>query len=340
MNERLSREPRVTVRSWALFGLGATTIALAWVALIRQGLALRHPSLTAFGAALDLVVTMPLVYYLLIVRRGLASAATLVPVAAAGLIAARAIVPGSPKALLALGAIAELAILVAVAVKVRAAMAAARRSGEVADDPFVLVERFVRALLPLPVVANALLYELRVVDWAFFRRGARAKRGFEGAFGWKGADEWLVVVIALSVVIVAESLALHVFLAAKLGSFVWIITALDLYAIVFLVADTRALGANGVKLTETTLSIRFGIRWEADIELEAIERVERAANGNWDRKLALIEEPDLVVVTRHPVVLRGPYGLRRSASRIGIRIDDPAALEAAFVGKVTATAAS
>jgi hypothetical protein len=228
------------------------------------------------------------------------------------------------------GAALEAAIAVVAIVRVRAAMKAVRARGGAAEDPFELLERFVHGMIPVPVVAGALLYELRVVDWALFRRGARVAREREGRFGWKGADEWRVVVIALSIVIAAESFALHLFLAPRIGSWVWLVTALDLYAMLWLVADCRALDANGIRVGERGVSIRFGIRWEADIEPGAVERVEAAANGNWDRKLALIEEPTLVIVTRRAVELRGPYGIRRRASRIGVRLDDPAAFCAAL----------
>jgi len=230
------------------------------------------------------------------------------------------------------GAALEAAIAVVVVVRVRAAMKSIRASGEAPGDPFDLVERFVRAMIPVPAIAGALLYELRVVDWALLRRGARVASEREGTFLWKGPDEWRVVVIALSIVIAAESLALHLFLAPKIGSFVWLVTALDLYAALWLVADCRALGANGVRVTANGVSIRFGIRWEAEVEPGAVERLEGGANGNWDRKLALIDEPTLVLVTRRPVELRGPYGIRRSASRIGVRLEDPAAFRAALEG--------
>ena len=327
------------LRPWSVFALGAITIALAWVALIRQGLAARHPDIAAIGTALDLVVTMPLVYYLVIVRQGLARAVTIFPVAAVGLLVARAIVPGSPKALIALGALAELVIIVAALIRVRSVIAAARARGEAAADPFDTVESFVRGILPVRAVADSVIYELGVIDWALFRRGRRARRGFEDAFLWSAASEWVVVVVAFSIVIVAESLALHVWLSSKFPSAAWIVTLLDLYAIVWLVADVRALGANGVRLTDEGLSIRFGIRWAADLPIDKVERVERAAGGNWDRKLALIEDPTLVIVMREPVTLRGPYGIRRQAMRLGIRVDDSAALERRLSERIGADAA-
>jgi len=232
-----------------------------------------------------------------------------------------------------LGAALEAAIAVVAVIRVRAAMKAIRAGGDAPGDPFDLVERFVHGMIPVRAVAGALLYELRVVDWAIVRRGARVAREREGTFLWKGADEWRVVVIALSIVIAAESLALHLFLAPRIGSFVWLVTALDLYAALWLVADCRALGANGIRVSERGVAIRFGIRWEADIEPGEVERVEAAANGNWDRKLALIDEPTLVVVTRRPVELRGPYGILRRASRIGVRLEDSVAFESALEGR-------
>ncbi|MFA6956703.1 MAG: hypothetical protein WC538_12605 [Thermoanaerobaculia bacterium] len=232
------------------------------------------------------------------------------------------------------GAALEAAIAVVAIVRVRAAMKAVRARGDAPDDPFELLERFVHGMIPVPAVAGALLYELRVVDWALVRRGVRVAREREGTFRWKGADEWRVVVIALSIVIAAESLALHLFLAPKIGSFVWLVTALDLYAMLWLVADCRALEANGIRVTGRGVSIRFGIRWEADVEPGAVDRVEAAANGNWDRKLALIDEPTLVIVMRRPVELRGPYGIRRRASRIGVRLEDSAAFQGALAGRL------
>src|SRR5690349_3691183 len=86
--------PSVTrLRPAQLFALSAAFIAAVCVVLLRSQAFARNPDLIAWAATFDLTLTIPLVYYLAVVRRGHARPITLAPVFVICVAAAARIVP-------------------------------------------------------------------------------------------------------------------------------------------------------------------------------------------------------------------------------------------------------
>jgi hypothetical protein len=178
--DRSGRGP-LLLFTWITFAV----VAL-WVTLIQGRHFAEMPSLAAVGAAVDLAVFVPLIWYLVMVRSGRASAKSLVPLVAAGLIASQLIVSGTPPmAILILVGLAELTLIATALHRVRVAL----RKSKGPVDPVARIEELTSELVPAPVAARAAASELVVLWYALASwrhppaTGPRIKR-------WAKLDDW------------------------------------------------------------------------------------------------------------------------------------------------------
>jgi hypothetical protein len=111
---------------------------------------------------------------------------------------------------------------------------------------------------------------------------------------------------------------------------------IDGYGAVLLVAHAHAVRLRPVLLTATELRIRVGVVWELAVphsNLAAVELLPAApAAGAGVLNLAklLFATPNLLLTFAEPVVATGPYGIRRSARRVAIYLDQPRQFVAAM----------
>jgi hypothetical protein len=313
-SDRSSRGP-LLLFTWITFAVVAT-----WVMLIQGRHLAEMPDFAAIGAAVDLAIFVPLIWYLVMVRAGQAPASSLVLLVAAGLIASQLIVSGTPPTpILILVGLAELTLIATALYRVRAALR--RSKGPV--DPVARIEELTVELIPAPVAARAVASELVVLWYALasWRHtptlGPRIRR-------WAKLDDWNGFFIGILVVALAELAGLHLLLMSKLPTAIWIITALEAYGLLWLIGDTRALTLSGVELRDATLDIRFGIRWRVEIPVAKIESAETIQGGEkfWDVKLAVLEKPDMLIVLKEPITIWGIYGLRKTVRRVGLLVED------------------
>lgn len=299
------------------FSWFALCVVATWTVILRGSFYSEAPTLASAGVAIDLAITLPLVWYFVAVRRGKASPLTLGPLVVFGLISAHVMTPGEPPAiLLVLVGLAELTIAVFVFVRVRHAL----RESRAAADPLERIEAFAHGMLPSPRVARILASELGILWYAFGSWKQEPPKG-ENVRRWDKVEDWWGVVIGLTVAIVAETIGIHLWLMTKWPTAVWVLTILELYGIAWIVADARALSLSAVHTHADSIDIAFGFRYRGIIAREDIESITPidGAEKCWDVKLALVEEPDTLITLKRPVVLDGPYGFSKSVTRIGLR---------------------
>jgi hypothetical protein len=307
-------------RPLLFFSWFAFAVVAIWTVILRGSFYREEPTLAAAGVAIDLAVTLPLVWYLVAVRRGKASLLTLGPLVVFGLIAAHVMTPGEPPAiLLALVGLAELTIAIVVFVRVRHAL----RESNDAADPLARIEAFARSMLPVPRVAKMLASELGIIWYAFGSWKQEPPEG-ENVRRWAKVEDWWGVVIGLSVVVIAETIGIHLWLMTKWPTAVWVLTVLELYGIVWIVADARALSLSAVRVHDDSVELAFGFRYRGVIARDDIESITRIDGTEkcWDVKLALVEEPDTLITLRRPIELDGAYGFTKKARRIALLLED------------------
>jgi len=288
--------------------------------------------LMSIAVALDFTVIAPLLVYLLLVRSGRLPWIAVVPVFVAGNALATATLPEQMHPLvkaLELAAIpAELALIVYLVVLTRRALAAPSAAD---GDVVTRFRETALRVVGVRLLADVLTTEVMILYYAFCPR--RAAPVGERSFTLHHEAGYQVVLIALSMAVVVETFALHLLVRLWSAAAAYVLTGLSLYALAWLVGDFRAIVARPVRFTATHLLMRLGLRWEADIPLDRIGRVEILAQGTTKPPrgafvAAVLGQPNVKVTLDAPVEAIGAYGRRRSFAELWLRVDDAAKLHA------------
>lgn len=317
----------------------ATALVLAACAVVMRTQAFaNNPDLGYFGIAFDLCITVPALYYWLVIRAGRARALTIVPVLIGSTLVARWIIPVAHqefvRQLLVLQVVGEVAVVAAIARRLHRMRCSA---GDAETDLVARAER----------VCCAIFGETRVARFV----AAEVVAVYLGLFGWRVSQQqsdciasttfhrksgWGSIVVCVLVLIAAESLAVHLLLQQWSSTIAWIVTGLDGWGALWLLGDYHAFRIRPTLVTRETLELRFGSRWSATIPREAIESVEPISATDAERRrgskdylrLSILEEPSHLITLREPVTVRGIAGITRMVTSIGIRPDDEAVVDA------------
>jgi hypothetical protein len=145
----------------------------------------------------------------------------------------------------------------------------------------------------------------------------------------------------LGLAIAVETVALHLWLAARHPIAAWALTAGSVAALAWLAADYRALGRGAVRLDGDSLDLRIGRRLALRLPRAAVAEVLRPTWRDLPTagtpaaadylNLTKPTTPNLLLTLAEPATVRLVGGLARRARRLGLRLDDPDAFIAALV---------
>jgi hypothetical protein len=330
---------RLHTRALFFFVLAAGVSATA---LVLSGMlsTLERPSAVATAITLDLTVLVPLAYYFLVVRARGWPPVALAPIVVLSLVIAAAILPseyhGTLRIVEALAVPVEVFLLGWIAWQAAGALRQIRE--DAAADPVEALHQSARKLLRMDRVADVLASELAVL---YYSLGAWRRRPHipddTRAFTSHRRSGHGGLVVGVFVVTAAESVVAHVLLARWSVTLAWVVTALSIYGALWLVADFRATVLRPLLGNETEVWIRAGLRWRARIPRDQIAGVGRKQSHATEctRSLAFLTPPNFWIQFSAPVLLEGPYGLRRRVRCLGLFVDEPAEL-ARVLGAETA----
>lgn len=275
---------------------------------------------------IDFTLGFPALIYLALVRTRRAPWLLLVPAFALGYALATATIPGEYQ--LALEAMRWFALpfeLAVVAYLVSRARAALRSAAPSAGDFATRFRRSARHVLGSRVPADIITTEVAILYHAF--RWRRNKSDDETAFSMHRTTGYLAIVLALGMILVVEAAAMHLLISRWSVTAAWVLTALSTYGLIWIAGDYRAIVARPLNVTPTRLSIRLGLRWEADVPIAWIRRVETvrggAAKPTRDTLVAvLLGEPNVSVSFDRHVEFTGLYGMRRAVREVRLHVDD------------------
>ena len=304
----------------ALFTLIAISIAVCEIAIVRSAVFARNPDVASWGVTFDLTITIPLLYWFLLVRTGRARAITLAPVFVLCTSAAAIIVPRSDQAFL--HQLRWLAVPLEIVTVGLLVVSVGRRR-----PAGGLRER---------VITGILMTEVAILYHALFcwRAEPDVPAGSIAITTHKRSG-WGTIVVCFIVLIVFESIGLHLFVQHWSVKAAWIFTVLDLYGILWLIGDYHALRLRPTLIRDDSIEVRHGMRLHAVIARDNIASIDPITNeADWKRKrtakVALLDEPKLLIRLREPVVAEGLAGISRTIDSVAILPDDLAAFERAL----------
>ena len=225
----------------------------------------------AMGAAFDVAVTVPALYYWLVVRAGVLPAVSMVPLCLVALLRATFVAPGVAWTRPALGALAELAVMSFLLVRLRRGMRAGAGESDIVERLTVPLER-----LPLPAAAAILASEIAVFSYAFGPWGRKPHvPGAANPYSMHRETHHRRVFWALAGLSTVEALVAHIVVRHWSHTAAWILTGLGAYAVVWMIAVARSLPLRPILVQYDRLTIRCGILWTLRVARPDISMVRR-----------------------------------------------------------------
>jgi len=296
------------------------------LAVVGQLPHLEGASAVAVGLTLDMVVVVPLAFYLLVVRRRGLPIVMLAPVLVLSVLAASRVLPPDHqqplRVLEALAAPMELGLIGWIAWRAARALGRARR--DAAADP---LEQFRRAAFELTQndrVAAVLALEIAVLYYAFasWRVRPHVPAG-TSAFTHHNRSGHAGIVLGFLLVMSAEGLAVHVLLLNWSPLVAWLFTIGTVYGALWLIADYRATVLRPILVSDESVLIRAGFRCTMHVPRARIAAVGRKKPelGKESLNLTLLSTPTRWLTFSEPMLAHGPYGFSRRVRAIGIEPD-------------------
>jgi len=144
------------------------------------------------------------------------------------------------------------------------------------------------------------------------------------------ANGWPLYAGVLVFLVVVESIAVHIVLAAYVSPIVaWIMTASSLYMTLWFIGDVNLLRRGGAMIGVRELELVIGVRWRGRVPWENVRAIEEVAKAPADALNAGVLGANVVVRLRAPTRLHGVFGRERESTAIALSIDEREAFVAA-----------
>ncbi|MGI8314184.1 hypothetical protein [Halobacillus mangrovi] len=154
------------------------------------------------------------------------------------------------------------------------------------------------------------------------------------AFSFHKDGSYLAVFIMLVHAMAIEIIAVHVMVAMYSHTLAWILTAFDVYALLFIISDYQAIRLAPVVLDQKGIHFQKGIRYYGFIPWKKIDAVmkntktpEEVARDRNCFELALhgLEKEFIpyVVKLKEPVEIRRFFGFKKRIQTVYVKVDEP-----------------
>lgn len=182
---------------------------------------------------------------------------------------------------------------------------------------------------------DTLVYDFSIFYYGFFSWKKKWKdRTDTQTFTIHTNSGYFGLFIMLVHVMVIEVIGVH-FLIAHFWSptAAWIFTALDLYALLWIIADYQAVRLSPLVIKDGTLFAQVGIKREIVVDLTSIKSIKPTITGKKEREREkdsfavtlpnfFDEDPQFEIELTEPALAYLPFGFKKEMTKLYITVDD------------------
>ncbi len=288
-----------------------------------------------FAITVDLLLTVPVVY-LLLIRKTTIPNTTVVPVMVLGLLSGTHFLPQEDQTYLALFKtwifpVVELGVLSYVVYTFRTIAKETRARNAQTVDFFTALKEGCLKVLPKPV-AIPFATEVAVFYYGFVYWKKWKLQNNEFTYHRSsGTGALLIVVIGI---IGAETFVFHLLLSRWSELTAWILTGLGIYSAIQLFGFLKSMTKRPISIDGDQLNLRYGIMNETTIRLDDIMSVElsskEVAFDQETRNLSFLgplEPHNVIIQLNGENTLHGLYGIKKTYKVIALHVDDASAFK-------------
>lgn len=288
-----------------------------------------NPSILSTGITFDLLLTVPLVYFLLI-RKTSIPKTTVVPILIIGIVICTLILPTENQYYLNLFKtwilpIVELSILSFVIFNIRKGIKRYKQNKTESFDFFTTLKSTCYEILPkglvIPVVTEIAVFYYGFIYW-------KKRKLRENEFTYHKDSGTVTLLIAIIFIVAIETVTIHILLAKWNVIVAWILTCLSIYSGIQIFGFGKSMIKRPISIENNKLFLRYGIMNQTTIDLENIDSIEISSKdielNKETRKLSFLgelESHNLVIRLKEENTLNGLYGIKRKYKNLALHVD-------------------
>lgn len=286
------------------------------------------------GIALDFTVALPLLLYFAIYRRISKKIVAVIPFMLLGLAALHFYLPASshdlPTILKFVIIPLELLLLSYSFYKLTAAYRAARRNLPNGVHPLEALKKSIRTSISNQKIAAFLQHECSMIYYAFLSWGKKPyQEPGTSAYSYHKESGWFIAVLAFSKILLFEGIIIHILVMNWSHPAAWLLSVGNLYFIILLISDYRAMKLNPAIVSERGLVLRYGVQLTAELawsNIASIEAVPYKAPDKQQMKASFIPigfEGNVLIRLKQKTRVVKIFGVTQEVEQLYLFIDQP-----------------
>lgn len=324
MNGTLNFQKNLTI-----FGIPLMLIAMM-ILLAKSSAFTANPDSLSIGITLDLLLTVPLVYVLLIRNTNIPKT-TVVPFLILGMLVGYIVLPAQNQYYLDLFKswvfpVVEISIISLVIYKVRQAIKRYQTNQNPSVDFFTTLKNTCSEILPksavMPVVTEIAVFYYGFIHW-------KKRTLNENEFSYHRESGAIGLLVAILFLVSVETFVFHVLLIKWSKIAAWILTFLSIYSGFQLFGFLKSMYKRPISIEHDRLYLRYGIMNETTIELVKIDSVEVSSKDIEFNKetrsfsiLGNLESHNVIIRLKEEHSISGLYGIKRNYTTLALHVDD------------------
>ena len=249
-------------------------IIIVCIALSKTTLFADNPSRLSLAITFDLLITTPLIYFLIIRKRAIPET-TLVPVFILGVVVASAILPTEHQYYLSIVKtwflpFVEIGILTYLIITIRKVFRKIKQDHTSTPDFFAAAKNAGESILP-KAVSTVFATELSLFYYGFINWRKQKLRDRDFSYHKTSSTQMLLGVFIF--LIIVEAFAVHLLLQGYSQLAAWILTGLSIYACFQVFGILRSISKRPISIEKDRIVLRYGVMSETQISLKQIQKV-------------------------------------------------------------------
>ena len=289
-----------------------------------------QPDTFSLAITLDLILTIPLVYFILIRKKSIPNF-TVLPVMVLGIILAGIILPAENQYYLELVKtwflpVIELTLIGIIIYKVRKASLYFKSHTENHTDYFTLLKEACSQIVPKAVV-HAFATEIAIFYYGFINW--KSLKISSNQFTYHRETPTRAILVALIFLVGVETVVFHILLSKWSETAALVLAIISIYSGFQVYGLLRSLSKRPYSLEEDQLILRYGIFGETHIPYEFIDTFEindkDFEKNDKNRKLSILgdlEAHNYIIGLNTENTLSGFYGIRKKYMKLAFHVDD------------------
>ncbi len=312
-----------------LVNFGIPLALLVALVLLMKSSFLNGKEILNFAITADLLLTVPLIYFLLI-RKSEIPNTTAIPVMIIGLVLGSYFLPLESQTYLVIFKIwalpvIEISILTFIIIKISGAIKKYKALKGSTPDFFSALKSTCYEMLPksvvIPIVTEIAVFYYGFIYW-------KKRKLNKNEFSYHKDSGTIALLASIIFIIAIETAVLHILLSRWSNIAAWILTFLSIYSGVQLFGFLKSMYKRPIAIKNDKLLLYYGIMNETSIDLRNIACVEVSSKdielNKETRKFSFLgelESHNIVISLKEENTMIGLYGIKRKYKHLAFYVD-------------------